>query len=337
MKDYINKIHLGHCAVVLDRLPKSCVNTIVTSPPYWGLRDYGGQDELWEDGWIGQLGLEPTPEQYIDHLCSVFEKCKRVLKANGTLWINIGDTYFDGKGKSGSASPETQTKRKRINKGETQLGGAGYTRPQDFPHPEIKQKDLVGIPWMMAFALRKSGWYLRSEIIWHKPNPMPESTKDRPTRSHEKIFMFSKSKKYFYNYKAIMEPADYDGRNITTTKSEKYKNVVVPNKDGNFHSRERERWVEVNGVYCRNKRNVWTVPTEGFSGAHFAVFPQKLILPCILAGCPEGGVVLDTFCGTNTTGIVARKNNFNYIGIEQNEKLKRLGEKRTFDELGMFQ
>lgn len=235
------KILEGNVLETLKDLPACSVQCVVTSPPYYGLRDYGVE---------GQIGLEATPELYVENLVAVFREVWRVLKDDGTLWLNLGDSYWGGKGQSGTRGKDNQEVRfgkgASLNRGYQTLGGSKETRPTDGKHPVIKAKDLIGIPWMVAFALRADGWYLRSEIIWAKPNPMPESVKDRPTKSHEQIFLFSKSPDYFYDYEAILEIATgYDGRKDTMMKgSKKYKDgEYLANGNANSLSvKGRERW-----------------------------------------------------------------------------------------------
>lgn len=328
------KILEGNVLETLKDLPACSVQCVVTSPPYYGLRDYGVE---------GQIGLEPTPEAYVQQLVKVFREVWRVLKDDGTLWLNLGDSY-NGSGKGGNPEGSPFTKQKTNQ-------GSLLDRPTRISG--LKPKDLIGIPWMVAFALRADGWYLRSEIIWAKPNPMPESMKDRPTKSHEQIFLFSKSPDYFYNYEAILEPANYDGRKDTVMKgSKKYKDgSYLANGNANSLSvKGRERWrfknLQEDGqqpntiherraaglkdeVYAvRNKRDVWTVSTKSYSGAHFATFPTELIEPCILAGSKEGDTVLDPFNGSGTTGEVSIKHHRFYIGCELNPKYVKLTHRR---------
>lgn len=281
------KILIGDALEQLKTIESGTVNTCVTSPPYYGLRDYGVD---------GQIGLEETPEQYISKLVAVFSEVKRVLRDDGTLWVNIGDSYAAQRG------------------GTSSIG--------------LKHKDLIGIPWMLAFALRADGWYLRQDIIWAKPNPMPESVKDRCTKSHEYIFLLSKSPKYYYDAKAIKEPVS----EISLKRAEygwdcdrpSTKNASLGG-DGIHTEKMGTRFVNPDG---RNKRDVWTVTTKPFKGAHFAVFPPDLIEPCILAGCPADGLVLDPFTGSGTTGVVSLKNGRNFIGIELNPAYAQLAEER---------
>jgi DNA modification methylase len=301
-----NTIIQGDALTVLRTLPEESIDCCVTSPPYFQQRDYGV---------VGQIGSEETPEEYRDRLLEVFHEVYRVLKPKGTLWLNIGDGY-NGSGKANGCDLDNCLQKSNKS--------AQKTKPTNVKN--LKPKDLIGIPWMMAFALRSDGWYLRQDIIWHKQNPMPESVIDRCTKSHEYIFLFSKSRKYYYDYEAIMEPAAYDGRKDTFYKG------GPKDMAGGAH----ERWAVKNGVPMRNKRSVWTVNAEPYHGAHFATYPQKLIAPCIMAGCPEGGIVIDPFAGTGTTAVVSRKLNRNFIIIELNPASIKLAETRLRDELGMF-
>jgi DNA modification methylase len=284
----------------LSQLESGSVQCCVTSPPYWGLRDYGHD---------GQLGLERTPEEYVEKLVAIFREIKRVLRDDGTLWLNLGDTMWGGKGQNGRQDPsivERIAEGRTLQRAQTRLNTS--IAPHDGKHPVIKPKDLVGIPWMVAFALRADGWYLRQDIIWAKPNPMPESVEDRCTKSHEYIFLLTKSAKYFYDGEAIKEEAAYDGRKDTVMKgSQKYADGFVPNQsEQTFHARGHERWQRgEDGEYVRNKRSsVWTVNTKPFSEAHFAVFPPKLIEPCVLAGTSEKGCCAR--CGAPYRRVVER-------------------------------
>ena len=320
----INKTYEGEALALLKTFPSGIFNTCVTSPPYWGLRDYGVE---------GQLGLEKTPEEYVQKLVTIFREVKRVLKDDGTLWLNLGDSYCGG-GVKGNNEGEKQKTNKGAYWGENDNIAMLKAKING-----LKPKDLVGIPWMVAFALRADGWYLRQDIIWSKPNPMPESVTDRCTKAHEYIFLLSKSQRYYYNQEAIKEKAAYDGRKDTLMKgSLKYKNGVMPDGQPNsFAVNGHERWnKDENGEYVANKRSVWEVNTKPCSDAHFAVFPQQLIDPCIKAGCPEDGTVLDPFIGSGTTGIVARKQDKNFIGIELNPEYIKIADKRLYKELGMF-
>lgn len=307
----------GDAIEKLRTLPEKSINTCVTSPPYYGLRDYGINS---------QIGLEETPEEYINRLVEVFREVKRVLRGDGILWVNIGDSYSgSGKGPKGKISRDCQNMDKISKGGNVPTG--------------TKPKDLIGIPWMLAFALRADGWYLRQDIIWAKNNPMPESVKDRYTRSHEYIFMLTKSRKYWFDHEAMQEPASgYDGRKKTTHNgSPKRENMDLP--DG-VHEQSmvrggHERWSFKENVPMRNKRDVWRVGIcSTVKEAHFAVFPKELIEPCILAGCPEGGWVLDPFNGSGTTGIVATQNKRNYVGIDLNPEYIGITKRRIEKEIG---
>ncbi len=302
------EIKQGDAIEVLKAMPEQSVHCCVTSPPYFGLRDYGVE---------GQIGLERTPEEYVDKLVQVFREVRRVLRDDGTLWLNLGDSYNGSGGAGGDYNP----------------GGLKEGQPK-YPGrkvPGLKPKDLIGIPWMVALALRNDGWYLRSDIVWHKPNAMPESVTDRPTRVHEYIFLLSKSPKYYYDYEAIKEPAAYDGRKDTLLKgSPKYEKDVLPGQVGHsMAAKGHERWKKnERGEYVRNKRSVWTVPTKPFPEAHFAVYPPALITPCILAGCPVGGTVLDPFAGSGTTLLVATQHHRKSIGIELNPEYIEIAKRR---------
>jgi DNA modification methylase len=302
-------------------LPDGSMNMCVTSPPYWGLRDYGHD---------GQLGLESTPEQYVANMVEVFREVKRVLRDDGTLWLNIGDSYAAQRG--GSHQPaETLAggKHGKTDDGETvnRDRHAGYNPSRNASAIGLKHKDLVGIPWMLAFALRADGWYLRQDIIGHKPNPMPESVTDRCTKAHEYLFLLSKSERYYYDGKAMQEPAVGAGGPKPTgrgTGNWGVKTIGLPGERAN-HGRSSGM---ANGRETRNRRSVWSVQTRPYSGAHFATFPPALIEPCILAGCPKGGTVLDPFGGSGTTAEVALKNGRNVVLNELNPEYIKLAEDR---------
>jgi DNA modification methylase len=300
----MNKIEFGDCRKTMRRWKEQGIKaqTCVTSPPYYGLRDYGHE---------GQIGLEETPEEYIKAMVDVFRCVLDVLEDDGTLWLNIGDSYSgSGKGPAGNLGA-TNDERNMT-----------HTKSSSFVPLGCKPKDLIGIPWMLAFALRADGWYLRQDIIWHKPNPMPESVQDRCTKAHEYIFLLSKSQKYYYDAKSIQEPLADETR--TNFQSGSRSNGI--NKDRNDNDKgERSK----NVVYeARNKRSVWAVNTKPYTGAHFAVFPTELIEPCILAGAPVGGIVLDPFMGSGTTAQVAQTLGRQYLGCELNENYKPLQNKR---------
>jgi len=288
-----NKIYQGDALEVLKSMPDGCVQMCVTSPPYWGLRDYGID---------GQLGLEKTPEEYVEKMVQIFREVRRVLRKNGTLWLNMGDSYWGGKGKSGQAWSTENQERKTIQGSQHQITGMGETRPSDGKHEIIKPKDLVGIPWALAFALRADGWWLRSDIIWNKPNPMPESVTDRPTKAHEYMFLLTKSAKYFYDADAVKEPQvtrlDDKAHHAFGTPGGK-----VDQTPGKTRKESGKKWD--NKGNGRNKRTVWTIPTKPFPKAHFATFPPALVEPCILAGTSEKGCCVE--CGSPWERVVDKK------------------------------
>ena len=306
----LNKIYCGDAVEVLRSLPTESVNCIVTSPPYYALRDYGV---------TGQIGLEQSPEEYVDKLMEVFAECHRVLRSDGTLWLNIGDSYAgSNKGKGKKVRTGVQPDASNIGDIITTFNIKGY-----------KNKDIIGIPWLLAFALRDSGWYLRQDIIWHKPNQMPESVEDRCTKAHEYIFLLSKSPKYYFDYRAIMEPANYDGRKKMVREGSKRLSLGERACLGvQTICKGGERWKLTDGKYMRRKRDVWTVPTRPLKEAHFAAYPPDLIKPCVLAGCPVGGVVLDPSMGAGTTALVAQELGRHYIGIELNSEYVGIAERR---------
>ena len=296
------KILQGNCLEVLKDLPEQSVNTCITSPPYWGLRNYQEEE---------QLGLEDTPEEFVESLVKVFREVKRVLRDDGTVWLNLGDTYC-GTGHKGNY---TDPKHKE--------GRNGQKIALNNKIDGLKSKDLVGIPWRVALALQQDGWYLRQDIIWHKPNPMPESVTDRCTKSHEYIFLLSKNAKYYFDNESIKEDS------VTIIKKRTRKTGTgVDSNIGNKGSAGN------NGK--RNKRSVWTVPPKPFKGAHVATFPPDLIAPCVLAGCPEGGTVLDPFGGAGTTGLVAQQHNRDSILIELNPDYIEIAEKRLNNDAPLF-
>ena len=298
-----NTILYGDCRDTLKQFDEQA-RTCITSPPYYGLRDYGGEEN--------QIGQENTPEEFIDQLVSVFKEVRNVLTDDGTLWINLGDSYYNyrpGKGQSypkQSVSKTNQDLPTQCNKRGNKLKG-------------LKEKDLIGIPWMFAFAMRSDGWYLRQDIIWHKPNPMPESVKDRCTKSHEYIFLLSKNKKYYYDNEAIKEPVkqDWGTRNRTNGKYHNSGSGLSPHS-GLTKSYDR-----------KNKRDVWSITNKPFKGSHFAVFPPDLITPCILAGSEKGDIVLDPFMGSGTTAMVAKQLGRDYIGCELHEEYGNLIDQRV--------
>lgn len=266
----------GDVRQALALLPDQSVQTVITSPPYWGLRDYGS---------TGQLGQEDTPYEFVENLVEIFRDVKRVLKDDGTVWLNLGDSYVGTGHKGDYKDPKYAN------------GRNGQQIALNNKVEGLKSKDLIGIPWRVAFALQADGWYLRSDIIWHKPNVMPEPVKDRPTKAHEYVFLLTKSPKYFYDYEAVREDS-LEGK--------------------------------------RNRRSVWSIRTKPFKGAHFAVYPTELVEPCVLAGSKPNDTVLDIFSGSGTTGVVSLQNGRNYIGIELNPDYAQLSEQRLNDEVGLY-
>lgn len=326
----INKVYQGNNLDILRTFPDNSINSCITSPPYYGLRDYGtgtwvggdpncphrrinkvsektstghAQEEL--KGNVGdaiykticpvcgavredlQVGLEETPEQYIDRLVGIFREVRRVLTDDGILWINIGDTYWGSGGGRGSNYHDSRTDV--VQSGNKGFNDMKYAPVLTKAHEDLKNKDLIGIPWMLAFALRKDGWYLRQDIIWHKPNPMPESVKDRFTKSHEYVFMLTKSARYYFDYDSVQELTD-------------------------------------NGT--RNKRDVWSIIPSHYKEAHFATFPEELVYTMLVASCPKDGIVLDPFMGSGTVGVVAKQNHRKYIGCELNPEYVEMSERR---------
>ena len=314
MKDKRMKstILTGDALEQLKTIPDGTVNTCVTSPPYYGLRDYGVD---------GQIGLEETPEQYTNKLVEVFREVRRVLRDDGTLWVNIGDSYATHGGCKGSKHSHNFRSAEVAER-----EGIYHAKPYG-AQIGLKEKDLIGIPWMLAFALRADGWYLRQDIIWAKPNPMPESVTDRCTKSHEYIFLLSKSKQYYYDAEAIKEKSEQGWKSVDFMPiSIKDMADTTEVKSSATGASMNGRTDEINDK--RNKRSVWTVSVNSFKEAHFATFPQALIEPCILAGAPMGGLVLDPFTGSGTTGVTALQNGRNFMGIELNPKYVRMAEKR---------
>ena len=351
----------GDARTVLQGIPDGHFHCAITSPPYWGLRDYGLEPTVWGkpaepcehewgkpiagrsqsgslngstlDGtppgqerrpqwssafcrrcnaWRGALGLEPTPELYVEHLVSVLREVRRTLRDDGTLWLNLGDSYNS---QGGHTQVENDGRANR--QARSDMKGAHA--------PGLKPKDLVGIPWRVAFALQADGWWLRSDIVWSKPNPMPESVRDRPTRSHEYLFLLTKSQRYYYDQDAIREPH--------TDPADIHRRI---RKDGEYrHGKSQRGWMEGSEERAdaaiaagRNRRSVWTIAPQPYKGAHFAVFPEKLVEPCILAGCPKGGVVLDPFAGSGTVGVVAQRRGRSAILIDAKPEYCEMAMKR---------
>lgn len=362
------RIITGDCRKMLNTLTSESVNCCVTSPPYFGLRDYG--TGAWDGGaedcshrpddtpqargidgsTLGggknhtghkqegfksicgkcgarrvddQIGLEDTPEGFVLQLVSVMAEVRRVLRNDGTLWLNLGDSYSSG----GRTTTTPQTLRGDTGAKETNV------RPKNFAG--IKPKDLLGIPWRVALALQADGWYLRQDIIWHKPNPMPESVTDRCTKAHEYIFLLSKSPHYYYDADAIAEPTvnkNMPGTNMTDTRE-----TYGEQNGGNSGLRDfKKKYKEGEWPTDRNRRSVWTVPTQAFKGSHFATFPPDLIEPCILAGCPKGGTVLDPFGGAGTTGLVSDRLGRDAVLIELNPEYAAMADRRMKQDGGMF-
>jgi len=310
-------ILVGDVRDKLKELPDESVNCVVTSPPYWGLRDYGND---------GQIGLEKTPQEYISNMTEVFREVRRVLRSDGTLWLNIGDTYKpNGKGAMKAGLNERYFGKKfnsdKQSAQENHLDRSGFKA-------DVKEKELVGIPWRLAFALSDDGWYLRQDIIWAKPNVMPESVRDRCTKSHEYLFLLTKSPKYYYDHIAIKEPVSDVSLKRAKSGWKTNRPSAKTGPSGIDVDVMGDRFVNPQG---RNKRDVWFIPTASFKGAHFAVMPERLVEPCVLAGSPEGGIVLDPFFGSGTVGVVAKKNNRNYIGIELNPEYAKIAESRLLN------
>lgn len=346
------RVYQGHVLEVLAQIPDESVQCVVTSPPYWGLRDYGLPDSDWPEvrfqpvagvdaevvvePWRGQLGLEACPWAYVAHLVAIFREVRRVLRADGTLWLNLGDCYARNGGKRSKDGSRGATSSKRMSAGHFVASAKAYRPPK-----HLKPKDLVGIPWRVAMALQADGWWLRSDNIWGKPNPMPESVRDRTTRSHEHVFMLAKSKRYFYDHEAIKEPS--------TMKPQRRSKGRPADETPRPNGHPKQSWLTVardepaqDGGPKRNKRDVWWITPAQFPGSHYAVFPEDLVEPCVLAGtspvgCAKCGaprerevecicdcgapsapnqVVLDPFAGRGTVGAVAVRHGRNFVGID---------------------
>ena len=320
-------VMLGDVRARLGELAPESIQCIVTSPPYWGLRDYGSD---------GQIGLELTPDLYVGELARLFGALRTVLRTDGTLWLNLGDTYAGSWGAQSrggnSALADRSVSAQQILAAPKRVNTGSWVKD----HPTLKPKDLIGIPWRVAFALQASGWYLRSEVIWHKPNPMPESVTDRPTKAHETLFLLSKAEHYYYDGAAIREAEapgtaeryeyDFKDRYSEVTDSHGYR--------GRFGGKDGFKKPAGNnplGPGGRNKRSVWTIPTQPYPEAHFATFPEALVEPCIKAGSREGDTVLDPFAGSGTTLAVARRLGRKAIGIELQPDYLPLIQKRVRD------
>jgi DNA modification methylase len=344
----------GDCREVLRGLPDESVHCVVTSPPYFGLRDYGV---------AGQIGLEPSPTEFVDEMVAVFRDVRRVLRDDGTLWLNLGDSYAaSGRGGNPDESPHQKQSSNRGSRQffQSEAVDAGVIgRKWVKPPTGYKQKDLIGVPWLVAFALRADGWYLRQDIIWSKPNPMPESVRDRCTKAHEYLFMLSKSRVYQYDAEAIKEPSTWDPANSKMPDGWD----TAPGGHGSFHRNGREKgkrsdkqrghsrrhagfneqWNDMEREQqCsglrnkRSKRSVWEIAPAPFPDAHFATFPPALVEPCILAGCQKGGTVLDPFGGAGTTGLVADRLGRNAILIELNPEYAAMAERRIHNDAPLF-
>lgn len=299
----INTILLGDCREVLKTIPEKSVNCIVTSPPYFGLRDYGHEN---------QIGLEQSPHEFVNEIVSVLREAKRVLRDDGTLWLNLGDSYAgSGKGRNADGSHSIGGKQSSNH-------GSVNGNIKKTAHSGLKNKDLIGIPWRVALALQDDGWYLRQDIIWHKPNPMPESVTDRCTKAHEYIFLLSKSEKYYFDNNSIKTSVTKDWGTRDRSGGKYHNQGTGLHPHGGLEK----------SYETANKRSVWTVNTKPFKGAHFATFPPDLIQPCILAGCPAKGVVLDPFMGSGTTAEVALRADRNFLGIEINPDYREIAIKR---------
>ena len=364
----MEKILTGDCRVLLRDLPAESINCVVTSPPYWGLRDYKIEPLMWADGWRGVHGLELTVDLYVRHSVEIFHEVRRVLRPDGTLWLNLGDSYAGSWGAQGHRATESWH-GSQIKNHPKRASQTGTIRDAG-----LKPKDLTGIPWRVAFALQADGWYLRQDIIWHKPNPMPESVIDRCTKAHEYLFLFSKSERYYFDAEAIKEPAAWNSKNTKFPDGWD----TGTGGHGTFHRQGREKGKRVNGAASwkgstfdgprdlelrpdtqrrsnstngshvpgatahggihregsdrepetRNKRSVWTIASKPFKGAHFATFPPKLVEPCILAGSPLHGIVLDPFAGAGTVALVARDLGRHCVLMEMNPEYVAMAERR---------
>lgn len=286
---------LGDALRVLEDMPESSVDCVVTSPPYYGLRDYGVD---------GQIGLEDTPDEYVDRLAAVFHETARVLRPDGTLWLNLADSYAgSGKGRRADGTRGRATGKQASDRG-------ACVGRLNRPCGTVRRKSLLGIPWRVAFRLQDDGWILRSEIIWHKHNSMPESVRDRPTRAHETVFLLSRGEHYYYDADAVRQPlAESSVRRLSQDVATQHGSDRVPGKSSGPMK-------AVGSSLGRNLRDVWEINTTPFTGAHFAVFPEALPATCIRAGCRPGGVVLDPFSGSGTTGLAALKAGCRYVGID---------------------
>jgi DNA modification methylase len=306
--NWLNKCHFGDCIETMRRMPDGIVQTCVTSPPYFGLRDYGHD---------GQIGLEPTPVEFVGKLVEVFREVRRVLRDDGTLWLNLGDSYAANRGYQ---VPSTLMNGDTTN--QAQAGSGRGMLASDFG---LKPKDLIGIPWRVALALQADGWYLRQDIIWHKPNPMPESVRDRCTKAHEYLFLLTKSDRYSFDSGAIAERAsDLRGPgNVNPVRA------LPGERDSGDNANIRGSLHKIGPRETRNKRSVWSIATQSFDGAHFATFPEALVEPCILAGSRPGDIVFDPFMGSGTVASVAQRLGRRWLGAELNPDYIALQAERT--------
>lgn len=318
----VNRLFIGDCKSILPTLEAKSVQTVVTSPPYFGLRDYGV---------AGQFGQETSVEKYVENLVSVFREIRRVLKDDGTVWLNLGDSYA-GSGKNRNAAGESYG-FKSACKQSTVKGRLQGNLKKTPLSGSLKSKDLIGVPWRVAFALQEDGWYLRQDIIWHKPNVMPEPVKDRCTKSHEYLFLLSKSRRYYFDHKAIQEDSvTFENRLPAIVRNRKYGYNSKLNTVLTQFGRKRTSSVvsaDANAdITKRNKRDVWTINTESYKGAHFAAFPLRLVMPCILAGSRAGDTVLDPFFGSGTVAEAAALLGRGWLGIELNPAYEPLYKER---------
>lgn len=303
----ISTILVGDVRERLAEIPDGSVQCCVTSPPYWGLRDYGND---------GQIGLEQTPEAYVAEMVSLFREVRRIITDDGVLWLNLGDTYMgnNSRGSSGQRAGFSETKRETV----VNRKGSG-----------LKQKDLVGIPWRVAFALQADEWYLRQDIIWAKPNPMPESVTDRCTKAHEYLFLLTKSSRYYFDNAAIKEPS----ANLGKTKIRFGGNKDGDDKDPKHATKSGNEYIDTG---TRNKRSVWTIPTKPFQGAHFAVMPEALVEPCVLASTKPNDLILDPFTGSGTVGVVALRHGRHFVGVELKRDYAEIARDRIQSDQPMF-
>ena len=319
-ENMIDTILCGNAVDQLERLPDGSIDMCLTSPPYYSLRDYDV---------AGQIGQENTPDEYIARLMAVFQEVHRVLKPEGTLWLNIGDSYA---GSGQGAGTKNFSEKQKSNRGTGYMQATGF-KSKLLTVPDCKRKDMIGIPWMLAFALRDAGWILRQDIIWYKPNVMPESVKDRCTKSYEHIFLFAKNERYYFDSAAIREPCS-----IASLEDYRHRKTLS-NKGGGKESyegirpdlcRSRSEYYSDDGK--RNARDVWQINTKPYRGAHFATFPEELAGRCIAAGCPKNGIVLDPFMGAGTTAVAAVRQKKHFIGIDLNEAYVSMAKKRIAGE-----